>query len=280
MILIADSGSTKTQWRLVSNDKKYADFTTCGLNPYFASKEVFVQEIADSFPVDFSTQQVEQVFFYGAGCGTDEKVKEVQSHLKSIFFNASIEVYTDILAAGRALFGKSSGFVVIVGTGSNVGYYNGSTLEQKTPSLGFAIGDEGSGAHMGKLLAKKWLYGQLPAELNEKIKNFCNLTISQILLKIYSEKSPSQFLAGFVPFINENIENAEIQSIVRVAFEELIRNHLLCYDTFPNEPVGIVGSVGCIFKDYFEEEIKKFGGVVSKNIQYPINELAVFHTNR
>ncbi|HPE18165.1 MAG TPA: hypothetical protein PLM76_05965 [Tenuifilaceae bacterium] len=280
MILIADSGSTKTQWRLIPNQSDHIDFLSAGLNPYFSERDDFEREILGSFPRSFSVYEVEKVWFYGAGCGTKEKQDVVKLYLSKIFENAGIEVSTDILAAARALFQNNAGFAVILGTGSNVAYYNGTSIIQKTPSLGYALGDEGSGANMGNRLIKRWLYHQLPQQLEGELEKFCSLSVAQILSKIYSQKSPSQFLASFVPFLKENIGYTEVQSIVREAFRELVRNHLLCYRGFPNEPVGVIGSVGYIFQDFFEDELKQAGGVTSKFLQYPMNELATFHKNQ
>jgi hypothetical protein len=219
------------------------------------------------------------VFFYGAGCASEKMAKEVQLGLSVFFRRANIDVYSDILGAARALFGNGTGLVAILGTGVSVGYYDGNTVERKTPSLGYAIGDEGSGAYLGKKLIRMWLYGDLSAELTHKLNLFCPLDIPTILERIYKEPSAGRFLAGFVPFIVNNLNHPEISLLVNISFKKFVSRHLQKYLCFSTESIGIVGSIGYFFMDRLKRVVAENGGQIHSVIQYPIDNLQAYHLN-
>ena len=277
MVLIADSGSTKTHWRLVDRGKVVSAFTTQGLNPYYCTSETYATVLESGLPKDYQANELKTVFFYSAGCAGKEMADIARSSLAKFFKNAEVNVYSDMLAAARALFGKGKGLFIILGSGASVGYYNGESIEQKSPSLGFVLGDEGSGAYLGKKLIKAWLYGELPNDLSFQIKVECPFEVSQILKRIYSEPFPNRFLASFVPFLEKNSGHPFVNQMVDDAFEDLIRHHLLRYSDFFRLPIGVVGSVGSIFGKNLSKLIEAKGGKISRILHYPIDEMVRFH---
>jgi N-acetylglucosamine kinase-like BadF-type ATPase len=280
MIIIADSGSTKTHWKLIESGKVVAEFTTQGLNPYYCKPDTYRIALIHSFPSEYNANEVGKVCFYGAGCSNSEMSDLVRSGLCLFFQNALVKVYTDILAAARALFGTGEGIAIILGSGANIGYYNGEELEHKTPSLGFVLGDEGSGAYLGKGLIKSWLYDELPKEISFQLQKEYPFSINQILNKIYAEPFPNRFLASFIPFLERNSGHPYINKMVDNAFENFVHNHLLKYKNFKNFPIGVVGSVGAIFQSNLSRIIEKHGGNLVRVVRYPITELVNYHLEK
>jgi N-acetylglucosamine kinase-like BadF-type ATPase len=279
MILIADSGSTKTQWRLVKSTNDFVDFYTTGLNPYHFDANEYNHTIYNALQNITDKQLVTQVFFYGAGCALPIMANRVKKSLENVFINSEVFVYTDIHGAARALFGNGSGLVAVLGTGANLGYYDGTNVIHSTPSLGYLIGDEGSGTYLGKLLLTRWLYGELPPDIVLRLESFCQLSLSEILSKIYREGSPAVFLSSFTPFIVDNATSKNISAIIEYSFEEFVKRHLLKYPQFPRQPVGVVGSVGKLLYPYLEKTINKYKGELINSIQFPLEALTQYHLN-
>ncbi len=277
MIVIADSGSTKTDWRIILSTGDIKEFTTKGLNPFFVNEDDYLEALTFFFPKEIESSQVQKVFFYGAGCATKERSETATLGLQKFFSNADINVYSDVLGAARAVFGHENGIVAILGTGTNVGFYNGNEVINYTPSLGYAIGDEGSGAYLGKKLLRSWLYSEMPSELSNQFEKEYDLSLSKVLHSLYSEPMPSKFLAGFVPFILEHKSNTFIANILNKSFNKLVKRHIVKMPMFPKAPIGVVGSVGILFTDNLNNAIIAAGGQISKAIQYPIDELCSFH---
>lgn len=277
MIVVADSGATKAHWRVMDESGLMASFDTDGLNPFHINPNQYARIIGSSIPKNVKQESVTKLFFYGAGCATEQMAKQVEQGLKSFFTAAHVEVYSDILGAARALFGSSSGLVVILGTGASVGFYNGEEVERKTPSLGYAIGDEGSGAFLGKELLKHWLYGDLSTETAKELHTFCPLELSEILENIYSKPNAAKFLAGYVPFIAKHSHFPDIDNLLKFSFKQLVANHLDKYPQLKKIPVGVVGSVGYIFANYVKAAIENAGGSLHNIIRYPIDQMCSYH---
>lgn len=277
MIAIADSGSSKAHWRLVNESGKIEEFSTIGLNPFHIDSSDFSSILAASFPTNFSSFDVTKVFFYGSGCAAEAMALKVKDGLSHFFSQAEIFVYSDVLGAARAIFQNEKGIIIILGTGASVAYYNGKSIDRKTPSLGYAIGDEGSGAYLGKELIRKWQYGELEKDIALALSSFCNLSLPEILHRIYREPFAGKFLASFVPFIYENINQRQIMNLVDDAFKSFTNSHLVRFDNFKTVPIGVVGSVGYQFKAELRKIIEKYGGKVSSFIQFPINGIQKYH---
>jgi N-acetylglucosamine kinase-like BadF-type ATPase len=279
MIVIADSGSTKTDWRIILPNGDVKEFTTKGLNPFFVNKDDYLEALTHFFPKEFDSTQVKKVFFYGAGCATKERSEVAIAGLQKFFQNSTICVYSDVFAAARAVFGNQSGITVILGTGTNVGYYNGSEVTSYTPSLGYAIGDEGSGAYLGKKILRSWLYSELPADLAILFEKQYGLNLSKVLHSLYSEPMPSRFLAGFMPFILEHKNHEFIANVIDKSFSKLVKRHIAKMPMFPTSPVGVVGSVGILFSQNLAKAIAGAGGIIVKTVQFPIDELCLYHSS-
>ncbi len=278
MIVIADSGATKTDWRIVENSKTIGRFETIGLNPYFNKQEDFLNALNQNFPKDLYPSKVLSVYFYGAGCSVHERGQDVSHYLSLFFSNARVQAVSDALGAARALFGNKKGIVAILGTGSNVSYYDGEKLSTRTPSLGFILGDEGSGAYMGRLLLRAYLYNLLDPEISNKLRSQFNVELGHILNMVYTNPRPSAYLASFVPFILENLENPSIYSIVKETFQVLFKYHLSVFENLDEIPIGVTGSVGCLFSSILDLVGEENSFKVSRYLRYPIDELIRYHS--
>lgn len=277
MKIIADSGSTKTHWRIVDEKGVSKDFFSSGLNPYHYSKEDYVKAMRCAVEHKTNYTDVKEVFFYGAGCALPEKSVLVKESLTELFPNSTVNVNSDLLGAARALFGRSKGVVVVLGTGSSVGYYTGTNILRKTVSLGYILGDEGSGAHMGKELLRKWAYGELLPELAGKLTRQFDLSIDAVLNGIYLNAYPARFMAKFTRFMADNISEIQVQQIVENSFNKLYDNHLLKYPECNTSPVGVVGSVGKVFSPQLKGVLKNHQISLTNIIQYPIDGLVNYH---
>lgn len=277
MILIADSGSSKTSWSVIDQSKHIVSYNTVGLNPYHISDTRILDILKNSLPKELSANNVKEIFFYGAGCKLEPMAQRMRSVFNQCFTSAVIHVYSDIVGAARALYARDSGIVTIVGTGINTGFYNGDSIENRVPSLGYILGDEGSGCHLGKELLRVWQYGELPNDIALKLSSFAKVDLSAILENVYSEGNPERFLSGFVPFIVQNIDHPYIKTLVDNAFAVFVERHLVKYPQFPKYGVGVVGSVGFVLAQRLKIAIEKRGGKVDKFLQYPIEGLIDFH---
>jgi glucosamine kinase len=280
MIVVADSGLTKTDWRVVLLDKTIIPFETKGLSPFFCNEDDYIKALTSSFPSNLDPNNVSQVFFYGSGCAGEEKGLKAQQSLQLFFVNARTSAYSDLLAAARSLFGDGKGTVAILGTGSNIAFYNGQGVNHVTPSLGFILGDEGSGAFIGRQLIQAYFYGQLPKDLSRSLCDCYDLELSHMLDRIYSQPKPSAYLASFVPFVKENISNQFLSNMMLKVFEDLYEYHLKVIPELRDYGLGVVGSVGFIFKEILLSIAEKKGFEIKKFLQYPIDSLTNYHIQK
>jgi glucosamine kinase len=277
--MIADSGSTKTSWCLSGNNGFSEYFPTSGINPFFRSTE----DIADELRLKLKPKidaDVEQIYFYGAGIINIDKGNIVKSALQQLFPKAEIEVYSDLLAAARSTLGKGKGIACILGTGSNSCLYDGKEIIEHVPPLGFILGDEGSGAVIGRKLMADFLKGIMPENISDKFKNRFQLSYADFLESVYKKEKPNKFLAHFVPFLHENIADEYCTNLVEISFEEFIQRNISRYSGFREQPISFLGSVAF----YFQEQLKN---VLGKNrlqmkmvLKEPLSGLLKFHTEK
>ena len=277
MIIIADSGLTKTDWRLVLPNKQVISFETKGLSPFFCNDEDYSNALLSAFPSHLNPLMVTNVFFYGSGCSGEEKGNKAQQALQLFFTKADVHVYSDLLAAARSLFGDNKGVIAILGTGSNIAYYDGIKVIHRTPSLGFVLGDEGSGAYIGRKLIQAYFYGNLPVEISELFINQYDVDLSHVLDRVYSQQKPSAYLASFVPFVKENIDNEFIKQLAYSVFERLYDMHLKVIPELKEHGLGVVGSVGFVFKDILNRIAEDKGFEIKGFSQYPVESLVNYH---
>ena len=259
MILIADSGSTKTTWCVSDSDNTKKFYSTSGINPFFRTTDDIVAELKKELAPKIKGE-ITAVYFYGAGVVNEEKADVIKNALTQLFPGALLEVESDLLAAARATLGKKSGIACIIGTGSNSCLYNGNEITAHVPPLGFILGDEGSGAYLGRKLVSDYLKGIMPENLSAKFKEKFPLQYADFLNSVYKEEKPNRFLAGFVPFLKENIENEYCDEIIRNALEDFISRNVAQYESYQQLPVCFVGSVAF----HFQEQLLKV--LVEKNI--------------
>jgi N-acetylglucosamine kinase-like BadF-type ATPase len=278
MIVIADMGATKTDWSFTEGSTVIKNISTKGFNPYFHTTGEIIDLLRPEFiGEDFSN--IEQVHFYGAGCSNDEKITTVEHALKIYFPYASIEVNHDLLASARALCGKSPGIACILGTGSNTCLYDGMHIIANNPSLGFILGDEGSGGDLGRELIKAYYYGTLNPELNAKLEKQFSVDKNSLLGNVYSTDKPNAFCAAFTPFLTQNIDQDCINKLVKNSFREFFNRHILTYENYQKLPINFVGSIAFHFKSQLEEVAKEFGSRLGIVIKAPVAKLIEYHSN-
>lgn len=278
MILIADSGSTKTDWRAVTADSELTLNQTAGFNPMYQEADEIYNELRDALlPQLTDKQHPEAIYYYGAGCSSPERNKRVEDALRLAFPEALLYVDHDLLSAARALCGRNPGIACILGTGSNTCLYDGVNIIDNVPSLGFLLGDEGSGAYMGKLLIKAYLYRELPDELAKSLKNTYNLTKDGILDTLYGSSIPSRYMATFAKFMHEKQKNPVIRAMIYENFAEFFERHVVKYEGHEKLPVNFVGSIAYHFSDILKQVAKKYGLHVGVILQSPIDGLIKYH---
>lgn len=279
MIIIADSGSTKADWKIIQDNKVVKTISTMGLNPFFHTKEVIFDALKNGFENQVKPEEILKVFFYGAGCSSVERNSFMEKSIGMYFKNARVEVEHDILAAARATCGTAPGIACILGTGSNSCAYDGVKITDNLPSLGFMLGDEGSGSYLGKMLIKKLFYRELPKDLLDKFNHKYHLSKEDILDALYNKHHVNVFLAKFSQFYSENKEHTVIQQMVKTAFSDFFSCHIVKYKDYDKHPVHFVGSIGFIFRNLLEEVAKDFNTTVGKTIKQPIDDLVDYHIN-
>lgn len=267
MMLIADSGSTKTDWIYISKDKSITQFETIGLNPYIVDQQTVSAAIQS---LSISKDDVCHLFFYGAGCDGKEKSRWLRDILASFFVNSTINIYSDLLASAHALLGSKSGVVGILGTGSNVAFFDGTKLIPFGTSLGYLLGDEGSGNAMGKKFLKYYLTDKLDKEIVKAI----DLDKELILSKLYSHPFPNRYLASFSKLMLKHRQHLQMQEIITQTFDEFITNCLL---PFSINAISITGSIAHHFSTELHYCCQKHDITVDAILEKPISELSRFH---
>lgn len=280
MILIADSGSTKTDWRLIDHQKSIHQAYSQGINPYFVSThditKIIETELLPALPNNIVNENIE-IHFYGAGCSSTEKCNDVKNAIKSIFKNAHIIVEHDLLAAARALCGYNEGLAAILGTGSNSCYYNGIEIIKNQPSLGFILGDEGSGAFLGKKLICDFLNEEMPIDISERIKERFKITKDDVLENVYKKPFPSRYLASFSKFIYQNLKHEYCNQLAIDSFRLFFDRHICKYPRKGELPLGIVGSVGFYYSNIISRIADEKGIPMGKILESPIAGLTLYH---
>ncbi|MBF8965354.1 hypothetical protein I0P70_19050 [Pontibacter sp. FD36] len=277
MILIADSGSTKTDWRVIDADNEYEQVNTTGINPQYLDTDKIYSIFETELLPQLKEKNISAIYYYGAGCSSPERNKRVEDALSRAFPNVPNYVDHDLLAAARALCGHKPGIACILGTGSNSCLYDGKNIIDNVTSLGFLMGDEGSGAYLGKLLIKAYMYRELPEELATSLKNRYNLTKDGILDAVYGSDIPSQYLATFAKFMYEKRKSPVIKEMIYENFEEFFERHVSKYEGFGELPVNFVGSIAFHFSDTLKLVAKKYGCHIGVIISSPSEGLIKYH---
>lgn len=278
MILIADSGATKTNWHLFDNKEVRHVFHTQGLNPYYVDEQVVRKVVEESLVPDLKAGEVTQVYFYGAGCSAPSLVKIIQNPLREIFSEAEVTVEHDLLGAARAVCLHQPGIACILGTGSNSCLYDGQEIIDNLPSLGYILGDEGSGADFGKRLVKAWLYRELPEDLHEKFIAEYRPRVEDVIHNTYHSEYPSRYMASFSKFIFQHISHAYFEKLVFSSLNEFVARTIMKYEGHDRYAINFVGSIAHLYRDILERALQKNGLTLGKIIRSPIDNLVMYHT--
>lgn len=278
MIIIADSGSTKCAWKLISSSGDIQTLYTTGINPFFRTSESIYEELIVSlFPL--TMEPVEKIFFYGTGIINEDKAGVIRFALEQIYPSAIIELYSDILAASRSLFANKQGIACILGTGSNVCLFNGKTVEKGISPLGFILGDEGSGAVLGKKLLGDFFKEVMPKPLREKFEAKYRLTREEALQRVYKTEKPNYFLASFAPFLSEEISDSYSSQLVRNSLIEFFDRNVTRIPDYKSYSIGFVGSVAFHFSGIVEEVCGLYHLNCTSILKEPMEGLVKYHLN-
>lgn len=277
MIIIADSGSSKTHWVIIENNTVKQEIYTDGINPFYQSEMDIISLIESQVIPELESGDIESIYFYGAGCSFPDKKILVSQALVRFFSNAIIEIQSDLLAAARSLFQHEKGIACILGTGSNSCFYDGKKIIQNVSPLGFILGDEGSGAVLGKILIADCLKNQVPSWITEKLLERYNLTQAQIMENVYKKPFPNRYLALFTPFILEHIEEPSIFNLVYDSFDAFFLRNVMQY-SLEDISVGFVGSISHYFSDTLKIVASERGIHITEILQNPMLGLIKYHS--
>lgn len=281
MILIADSGSTKTDWGFFNTTSDIQALRTAGINPCHQTtdqiREIIENELLPQTRL-VDRSQVSRVFYYGAGCATPAICGTMQNLLNEFFPQADVTVASDMLGAARALCGNSEGVACVLGTGSNSCLYDGKDIVGQVPSLGYILGDEGSSAALGRRLLSDCLKRQLPESLSREFMERHDLNMDTILENVYRKPLPNLFLAGFTPFLAEKRDVPEVHKLIVQCFSEFFTRNVISYHR-PWLPVHFVGSVANNFARELTESADMLGMRVGNIMAAPLKGLVEYHSN-
>jgi N-acetylglucosamine kinase-like BadF-type ATPase len=280
MILIVDSGSTKTDWLAIDTQtKEQIPYETIGFNPMIQSQSFIQEQISLNISLASQREHIQKIYFFGAGCSSEVNNEKVKNALKTNFPIAQIFVDHDLNGAIIALCQGEPGIACILGTGSNSVYFDGFSQHKKVPSLGYILGDEGSGSYFGKQLIKDYLYLNTPSEISDYIQNELNITKDIVLKKIYSEPNPNRYLASFGPVFSKFRKTSYIQKVLLEGFDTFFKIHVLCFENYKTLPISFVGSIALNFRTELETIAKKYDAKIGNFVQKPIQAIAQYYIN-
>ena len=278
MILVADSGSTKTEWALARDTEDIVFFKASGYNPYFDHQERWSEEIAGWFHQEgINPDEINYVYYYGAGCDTSSHKKQVEEAIRKILPHAGIVVEDDLTGAAKALFGRERGVILILGTGTNAGLWDGESFIKRSLPLGYLLGDHGSGAVLGLRLVKAWLDHELSPALSKIFADQYKINVKALKEELYLKGKPNYYLAGFSPFLWKHQSDKRIRSIIMDEFAKLFDIQLKPLFAAAGDKIRATGSVAYFYQELLLAVAQKRGIEIDKIIQYPLKNLVTFH---
>jgi glucosamine kinase len=278
-LLIADSGSSKTDWMIIKNGKLAKTIQTSGLNPFFCDENKFASVILEELKLSSKEiDALEDVVFYGAGVKDSTKSKFVEKQLSKHFNTNRVSAYSDMLAAARATCGMDKGVCCILGTGSNSAYYDGKKIKTQNPSLGFMLGDEGSGTYLGKKVLQYYFYNTFDDELKEAFLQQYGGDLTDILNNVYHRPFPNKYIASFTSFLIDHRGHYMVENIIEDSLIDFHQKHVLKYRESWKYPVHFVGTVAYEFRDIIKELHASYGLVTGTITKAPKNGLVAYHT--
>lgn len=281
MVLIADGGSTKADWILLNKAGEQVFKTrTAGLNPAVFAKELLEKRISENETLSEYKDKVEEVYFYGAGCGTETPTRILKKVFEDFFTNAKVDVKEDTYAASYAVTVDEPCLVCILGTGSNSCYFDGKEIKEGIPSLGYILMDEASGNYFGKKLLRDYFYKNMPADLSKKFEEQFNLDADEIKMNIYKKENPNTYLAHFAEFIFKNKRNIYFNKVLTAGIKYFFKNRILPFNLEEGTPVRFVGSIAHFASDIIKDVAHYYLINVDKIVRRPIDGLIEYHKNK
>ena len=280
MKLIADGGSTKTDWVAIENGTEIFRTRTKGLNPAILDKKSLRERIKNNFELEKNASRIEEVYFYGAGCGTEEATEKLKKVLKEIFPAAKISVAEDMLAAVYAASQGEESIVAILGTGSNSCYFDGNKMHMLYPSLGYILMDEASGNWFGKQLIRDYYNKKMPAHIAKDFASKYDLSAQSIKENLYQKEAPNTYLARFAEFMNEHKDEEYITALLYKGFDLFIKNRILPYEKPKEVPVYFVGSIAWFYKPVLTKAAQDNNIQLKGIIRRPIDNLIRYHIQK
>jgi glucosamine kinase len=275
--LIADSGATKAEWCLLSNGKKKSVITQ-GISPYFLNTEQIADLLLKELKPKLKNYVVDEIYFYGTGCANPNNAKSVKRAINKVFAGAKVDVNHDLMAAARALCGRKKGIACILGTGSNSCYYDGKKIIKNSPGLGYVLGDEGSGAYLGKKVIQYYLYGTFDEELRGRFDLTYTTNTAEILENVYKKPLPNRYLASFARFLADNRGHYMIENIIEDGLNDFFFNHLCKYRETWTLPISFAGSVAFGFQDVLQQLCNSYEFELGKVLKNPMDGLIEYHS--
>jgi len=278
MVAIVDSGSTKSDWVILDDFKNvFLKTETIGFNPNFISNELIVPEIENNKSLVSVKNSITKIFFYGSGCGVKKNCETIQNELGKVFNNAEILVKEDLTAAAYAAYDGKPVIVCILGTGSNSCYFDGEKINIKLPSLGYLIGDEGSGSAIGKQLVRRFFMKKLPEDLHREFEDAYGLTIDEALKNMYHTTRPNAYLADFNRFVVDRKEHPYFQTMVMEEMTNFFDYQVLPYEEAKNAEISFIGSIAYYYEDILRKTAAQLSLNVGQIVQKPIESLVNYH---
>ncbi len=276
MILIADSGGSKIDWRLLTKDGRIAQAYCPGFNPYYQPIGDLKVNIEQALLPQIS-EPVTKIFFYGTGVSSEKNVEVIKAAFLEYFAGAQIEVGWDLLAAARALCGNEPGIACILGTGSNSCLYDGEKIIGNVANLGWILADEGSGTYIGKKFIFDYFRLNIPQSLAKQFHERFPWTREEVLQKVYQHQKPGAFLASFMKFIFQHLKEPYCYNLVYQGFSDFYENNIMKYENYKDLKVHFTGSVAFYFSDVLRQVANDKGITVKNILEGPIAGLTLFH---
>ncbi|MBP7174085.1 MAG: ATPase [Cloacibacterium sp.] len=278
MIAIVDGGSTKCDWVILENNgKEFTKTQTLGFNPNIIDAHLIVEELEKNAILSANKDNMEHIYFYGAGCGVAENRSTVESQMQKVFSHAKINVKEDLSAAAYAAYQGKPAIVCILGTGSNSCYFDGENIRRELPSLGFLIGDEGSGCALGKHILRNFFMKKLPKDLENDFQETYQLSINELLQKMYHNPHASAYLASFNTFIAERKSHPYIQHLIYREMKNFFEYHVLPYPESLSSEINFIGSIAFLYQDILKSAAADYRLNIGTFVQKPIESLVNYH---
>jgi glucosamine kinase len=281
MILVADSGSSKTDWLLQLPKGETKQFRTAGLNPYFLSEKEIVKILQEQAAdmIGYSAK-IAEIYFFGAGCSSPDRHEIVSNALSQLFSKSYISVDSDLLGSAYATCGREKGFCCVLGTGSNISFFDGEDIHAGRHGLGFVLGDEGSGTWFGKALITDFLYGKMPPDIHAKFNASYHLDKEEVIKNVYQTANPNSYLASFSKFLSEVRETEYAQNLLKSGFTEFVDTDIKSYPQYHRYKCHFVGSIAYVFADELKAVCEEHGVHPGKIIRRPVQDLLTFILSR